>query len=89
MVEKFKAKNIDTEGQPIDTYAAIQVWSDAVKKAGTIDPKKVMDTIKAGSWDTVIGTLQYDAKGDIKQIDYVVYKWDASGGYAEVSPKGS
>ena len=48
-----------------------------------------MDTIKAGSWDTVIGTLQFDAKGDIKQIDYVVYKWDASGGYAEINPKGS
>ena len=89
VVEKFKAKNIDPEGYTLYTYAAIQVWSDAVKKAGTIDPKKVMDVIKAGSWDTVIGTLQYDAKGDIKQIDYVVYKWDASGGYAEVSPKAS
>jgi branched-chain amino acid transport system substrate-binding protein len=89
VVEKFKAKNIDPEGYTLYTYAAMQVWSGAVKKAGTIDPKKVMDTIKAGSWDTVIGTLQYDAKGDIKQLDYVVYKWDASGGYAEVNPKGS
>ena len=89
VVEKFKAKNIDPEGYTLYTYAAMQVWSDAAKKAGTIDPKKVMDTIKAGSWDTVIGTLQYDAKGDIKQIDYVVYKWDASGGYAEVNPKAS
>ena len=52
-------------------------------------PKKVMDTIKAGAWDTVIGKIEYDAKGDIKQLDYVVYKWDDKGGYAEVSPKGS
>ncbi len=89
VVEKFKAKNIDPEGYTLYTYAAFQVWSGAVKKAGTTDPKKVMDVIKAGSWDTVIGTLQYDAKGDIKQLDYVVYKWDASGGYTEVNPKGS
>jgi branched-chain amino acid transport system substrate-binding protein len=89
IVEKFKAKNIDPEGYTLYTYAAMQVWSGAVKKAATTDPKKVMDTIKAGSWDTVIGTLQFDAKGDIKQLDYVVYKWDASGGYAEVNPKGS
>ena len=89
IVEKFRARNIDPEGYTLYTYAAIQVWSDAAKKAGTTDPKKVMDTIKAGSWDTVIGTLQFDAKGDIKQIDYVVYKWDASGGYAEISPKAS
>jgi branched-chain amino acid transport system substrate-binding protein len=89
IVEKFKAKNIDPEGYTLYTYAAFQVWSKAAAKAGTTDPKKVMDTIKAGSWDTVIGTLEFDAKGDIKQIDYVVYKWDDKGGYAEINPKGS
>jgi branched-chain amino acid transport system substrate-binding protein len=89
IVEKFKSQNIDPEGYTLYTYAAMQVWSEAVKKAGTTDPKKVMDTIKAGTWDTVIGTLEFDAKGDIKQIDYVVYKWDAKGGYIEINPKGS
>ena len=49
----------------------------------------VMAAIKASAWDTVIGTLEFDAKGDIKQLDYVVYKWDDKGGYAEINPKGS
>ena len=89
IVEKFRAQNIDPEGYTLYTYAAMQVWSKAAAKAGTTDPKKVMETIKAGSWDTVIGTLNFDAKGDIKQIDYVVYKWDSKGGYAEINPKGS
>jgi branched-chain amino acid transport system substrate-binding protein len=89
IVEKFKANNIDPEGYTLYTYAAMQVWTQAVAKAGTTDPKKVMDTIKAGSWDTVIGKMEFDAKGDIKQIDYVVYRWDAKGGYTEVNPKGS
>ena len=89
IVEKFKAKNIDPEGYTLYTYAAMQIWSQAAAKAGTTDPKKVMDTIKAGAWDTVIGKIEYDAKGDIKQLDYVVYKWDDKGGYAEISPKGS
>ncbi|MDU6729779.1 MAG: branched-chain amino acid ABC transporter substrate-binding protein, partial [Bradyrhizobium sp.] len=89
IVDKFKAKNIDPEGYTLYTYAAIQVWSQAVKKANTTDAKKVMDTIKAGEWDTVLGKLGFDAKGDIKQIDYVVYKWDAKGGYAELGSKGS
>jgi len=89
IVEKFKSKNIDPEGYTLYTYAAFQVWSQAATKAGTTDPKKVMDTIKGGKWDTVIGTMEFDAKGDIKQIDYVVYKWDDKGGYAEINPKGS
>jgi len=89
IVEKFKAKSIDPEGYTLYTYAAIQVWSQAAKKAGTTDAKKVMATIKAGSWDTVLGKLEYDAKGDIKQLDYVVYKWDDKGNYTELAPKGS
>src|SRR5256714_11902454 len=89
IVERFKTKGIDPEGYTLYTYAAMQIWSKAVAKAGTTDPKKVMDTIKAGSWDTVIGKIEYDPKGDIKQIDYVGYKWDAKGNYTEVNPKGS
>src|SRR5260370_16302201 len=45
IVEKFKAKNIDPEGYTLYTYAAMQVWSQAVKKPGTTDPKKLMDPI--------------------------------------------
>ena len=89
VVKKFKDKGIDPEGYTLYTYAAMQVWSQAVAKAGTTDPKKVMDTIKGGAWDTVIGKMEFDAKGDIKQIDYVVYKWDAKGNYTEINPKGS
>ena len=63
IVEKFRAKNIDPEGYTLYTYAAMQVWSQAVKKAGTTDPKKVMDTIKAGSWDTVIGNAAVRRQG--------------------------
>ena len=89
IVEKFKANNIDPEGYTLYTYAAMQVWSQAVNKAGTTDPKKVMSTIKASEWDTVLGKLGIDAKGDLKQIDYVVYKWDAKGNYTELNPKAS
>src|SRR2546430_6271407 len=90
IVERFKAKNIDPEGYTLYTTAAMQHWAQAVKKAGTTDPKKVMDRIKGGgAWDTGIGKIEIDAKGDIKQIDYVVYKWDDKGGYTEINPKGS
>ena len=90
VVEKFKAKNIDPEGYTLYTYAAMQVWTQAAAKAGTTDPKKVASTAKAGEWDTVLGKLSFDAKGDLKVIDYVVYKFDAKGNYAEINPgKGS
>lgn len=84
IVAKFKAKNIDPEGYTLYSYAAFQVWAAAVKKAGTVDPKKVAEVIRAGKWDTVLGPIAYDKKGDITVIDYVVYKWDKSGNYADI-----
>src|SRR2546421_10727120 len=53
IVERFKSKGIDPEGYTLYTYAALQVWTQAVKKAGTTDPKEVMETSKAGSGGTV------------------------------------
>jgi branched-chain amino acid transport system substrate-binding protein len=32
--------------------------------------------------------MSFDAKGDIKAIDYVVYRFDQVGNYTELSPKG-
>jgi len=82
IVEKFKANNIDPEGYTLYTYAAMQVWSQAVNKAGTTDPKKVMSTIKASEWDTVLGKLGIDAKGDLKQITM----WSTSGTLRVTTP---
>jgi branched-chain amino acid transport system substrate-binding protein len=84
VVKRFKAKNIDPEGYTLYTYAALQVWAQAATKAKTTDPKKVAATVKAGKWDTVLGPISYDKKGDITKLDYVFYEWKKDGSYAEV-----
>jgi branched-chain amino acid transport system substrate-binding protein len=84
IVEKFKAKNIDPEGYTLYTYAAFQVWTQGVAKAKTIEPKKVAAALRSGSYDTVLGKLSFNAKGDITILDYVVFKWDSKGNYAEL-----
>ena len=83
VVAEFKAKNIDPEGYVLYTYAAIQVWAEAATKAGTTDPKKVAEALKASTWDTVLGKIAYDSKGDVKDSDYVFYIWH-NGNYAEM-----
>jgi branched-chain amino acid transport system substrate-binding protein len=90
VVDRFKANKVDPEGYTLHTYAAIQVWAQAVAKVGTTDARKVMEAIKAGEWDTVMGKLSFDAKGDIKQTGYVLWKWDGRGNAVELAPgKGS
>jgi branched-chain amino acid transport system substrate-binding protein len=84
VVKEFKAKNIDPEGYVLYTYAAIQVWADAVKKIGSTDPKKVAAALKAsGNWPSVLGPISFDAKGDTTGGGYVFYIWK-NGSYAEM-----
>jgi branched-chain amino acid transport system substrate-binding protein len=76
VVKEFKDKGIDPEGYVLYTYAAIQIWAEAVQKANSTDPQKVAQELKsAGPWDSVLGPIAFDKKGDITKSDYVFYVW--------------
>jgi len=83
IVEKFKAQGYDPEGYTLYTYAAFQVWADAVKQAGTTDAGKLAEVLRAGDYKTVIGDLKFNDKGDIVNPIYVFYKW-TNGKYEEI-----
>ena len=84
VVKEFKDKNVDPEGYTLYSYAAVQIWADAAKKAGTVDPKKVAETLKAGgAWPSIIGPITFDKKGDVTGSSYVFYVWK-DGNYAEM-----
>jgi branched-chain amino acid transport system substrate-binding protein len=84
VVAEFKAKGIDPEGYTLYTYASVQIWAEAAAKAGTTDPKKVAETLKAsGPWPTIIGPLSFDKKGDVDGPTYVFYIWK-NGSYGQI-----
>ncbi len=83
VVKEFAAKKIDPEGYVLYSYAAVEIWAKAAEKAGTTDAKKVAEVLKAGKWDSVLGPISYDKKGDVTVSDYVFYIWH-NGTYAEM-----
>jgi branched-chain amino acid transport system substrate-binding protein len=84
LVEKFRGKGIEPEGYVLYTYAAIQVWADAVKTAGSTEFEAVVKALDEGTFETVLGTLEFDDKGDVSLPGYVFYEWKA-GKYDEMS----
>jgi len=84
VVKEFRDKGIDPEGYVLYTYAAIQAWAEAATKAGTTDPRKVAAMLKSGGpWDTVLGKIAYDKKGDLVESDYTMYIWH-NGSYSQM-----
>lgn len=80
LVDAFKAKKQDASGAFVMTsYAAVQVIADAVKGAGTQDPMKVQSYLRANTFKTPMGTIGFDAKGDLSSFDFEIYTWHADG----------
>src|SRR6185295_14527827 len=82
VVKEFRDAGFEPEGYTLSTYAAVQVWAAAATKAGTTDSAKVAETLRGQSWDTVIGKLGFDAKGDLTSATYVWYVFK-DGKYSE------
>ena len=57
-------------------YAAVQVWAQAVASAGTTNVEAVSANIYSHNMETVLGTLAFDAKGDVTNYNYVFYIWN-------------
>lgn len=84
LVEAFKAKKQDPSGPFVfPAYAAVQVMAEAMEKAGSSEPEEVAAALRANTFDTPTGTLGFDAKGDLKDFQFVVYEWHQDGSKTE------
>ena len=75
LVKRFRAADYEPEGYTLYTYGAIQAWVQAVKKAGSTDTGKVIKALKSTRFDTVLGTIGFDRRGDVTAPGYVFYEW--------------
>jgi branched-chain amino acid transport system substrate-binding protein len=74
-VAEFKKMGFDPEGYTLFTYAAMQVFAEAADRAKSVKIDALSKTLHAGKFDTVLGTLGFDQKGDVIGPGYVVYVW--------------
>ena len=76
VVKRFRERNVDPESYTLYSYAAVQIIKAAIEGAKTTDAKKVAEFMRNGQpFQTVIGPITFDKKGDITRSDYIVYAW--------------
>ncbi len=83
LTDRLRARGIEPELFTMHAYAAVQIWADAARKAGTVGYNDVAKVINESRFDTVIGTVAFDSKGDMSLPGYVVYEW-RDGWYEEL-----
>ena len=77
IVAEFKKDNVEPEGYVLYAYGAMQAWAQAVTKVGSMNTEQVAAALKSNQFDTVLGTIGFDKKGDVTAPGYVVYRWHA------------
>jgi len=65
--------DFEPDGYTLYAYGAVQAWAQAVKQAGSLKPEAVINTLRTGSFDTVIGKIGFDEKGDVTGISPFVW----------------
>ena len=75
VVQKFRAQKYEPEGYTLYTYGAIQAWAEAATKAKSTNWKKVADALHKNKFNTVLGKIGFDKKGDVTAPGYVFYVW--------------
>ena len=75
IVKRFRDAKVEPEGYVMYAYAAMQLFAQAAEKAKSTKYADMEKSMRGGSFDTVIGTLSFDAKGDNKLPGFKVYQW--------------
>jgi len=65
LVEAARQEGVELGGQAVLAYASVEVWAQAVEKVGSFDTALVATALHANRFDSKIGKVEYDRKGDI------------------------
>ncbi len=65
-------------------YTAVQVWAQAAQAAGSFDVEAVAQALRSHRFDTLVGTIGFDQKGDVTGRDTFVWHVWQDGEYAPV-----
>lgn len=79
MVERFRASGFEPEGTTLNAYAAVQAWAQAAEEAGSLERGAMIASLREHQFDTVLGPIGFDDKGDVTLQSPVLYEWHADG----------
>ncbi len=86
VVARFRAQGHEPAGYTLYAYAAVQVWAQAAQAAGSLDLDAVTQVMHSQQFDTVLGRIGFDQKGDVTGFEpWGWYVWRADGTYVPLA----
>jgi len=75
LIERFRRQGFEPEGYTLYSYGAVQAWAQAVERAASVEPKAVINALRSYEFETILGPVSFDAKGDVRQPGFEWFIW--------------
>ena len=75
VVKQFRASGFEPEGHTLYAYGAVQVWAQAAEAAGSLELPAMIASLREHQFETVLGPIDFDNKGDLTVQNPVWYVW--------------
>jgi branched-chain amino acid transport system substrate-binding protein len=75
VLAEFRARGLGRRPFGLGAYAAVEVWAQAVERAGTPELAAVARALRRGWFATVLGPVAFDGKGDLEGADWQWQVW--------------
>jgi branched-chain amino acid transport system substrate-binding protein len=85
VVAAFRQGGYEPEGYTLYNYAALEIFAEAATRAKSTDVAPLTEALRATTFNTVLGAISFDTKGDVTAPGYVMYRW-SKGDYAYAEP---
>jgi branched-chain amino acid transport system substrate-binding protein len=63
-----EAEGYSPEGYTLHAYAAVQVFTEAAERTGSTELGAVVRALHERTYNTVLGPIAFDDKGDVKDF---------------------
>jgi len=83
-IQNLESHGIEVGPVTLAAYAAVEVIEQAVRGANSLEPQVVAQFLRSGHiFQTALGSFSFDEKGDVKNLDYRIYRWEMINGHFE------
>jgi branched-chain amino acid transport system substrate-binding protein len=75
ILEQLRRRGLGSGIGGLGAYAAVQVWAQAVERAGSFELAAVAETLRRSRFNTVLGRVTFDHKGDLEDAAWQWKIW--------------
>jgi branched-chain amino acid transport system substrate-binding protein len=75
LVKSLAGKGDTAESFTLLSYAAVEIFAQAAGKANSTKLEDLSAALHGATFQTVLGAVGFDGKGDAKGINFVLWRW--------------